>query len=118
MSVMEAKIVLVCDNLNTHNFSSLYEAFTPSEARRIIDKIELHHTPKHGSWLDMAECELSAFTKQCLSRNVDSMEELQRESESWYMDRNRRQKGIDWQFSLDDARIRLKHLYPVVELNN
>ena len=113
-----SKIVLVCDNLNTHNFSSLYEAFTPSEARRIIDKIELHHTPKHGSWLDMAECELSAFTKQCLSRNVDSMEKLQRESESWYMDRNRRQKGIDWQFSLDDARIRLKHLYPVVELNN
>ena len=66
----------------------------------------------------MAECELSAFTKQCLSRNVDSMEKLQRESESWYMDRNRRQKGIDWQFSLDDARIRLKHLYPVIELNN
>lgn len=109
------KIVLVCDNLNTHNFSSLYEAFSPSEARRIINKLELHHTPKHGSWLDMAECELSVFTAQCLSRNIESIDKLKDESEAWYVSRNSTQKGIDWQFTIDDARIKLKHLYPIVE---
>ena len=112
------KIVIVCDKLNTHNFSSLYEAFPPSEARRIVEKIELHHTPKHGSWLDIAEIELSVFTKQCLSRNIDSMEKLQKEADAWYQDRNRRQKGVDWQFSMKEARVKLKHLYPVIELNN
>lgn len=112
------KVVLVCDNINTHNFSSLHEAFTPSEARMIISKIELHHTPKHGSWLEIVGIELPVFTRQCLSRNIDSMEKLQKEVNAWYQDRNRRQKGVDWQFYMEDARVKLKHLYPVIELNN
>lgn len=112
------KIVLVCDNLNTHNISSLYETFEPAEARRIWEKLELHHTPKHGSWLDMAEIELSAFTKQCLSRRIGTIEELKAEATAWYHDRNSRQKGIDWQFSVGEARLKLKHLYPVIKINN
>ena len=107
------KIVLVCDNLNTHNISSLYEAFSPSEARRLIERIELHHTPKHGSWLDIAEVELSVFTRQCLNRRIDSIEKLQEEASAWHVRRNSLQKGIDWQFSMDDARMKLKHLYPI-----
>ena len=86
------KIILVCDNLNTHNASSLYQAFPPNEARRIWDRIELHHTPTHGSWPYMAEIELSVFTSQCLNRNIDTMEKLQEEATAWYMDRNQRQK--------------------------
>ena len=97
-------IVLVCDNLNTHNISSLYEAFEPEEARRIWERIELHHTPKHGSWLDMAEIELSAFTKECLNRRIGTIEEVKKQSEAWYVDRNERQKGIDWQFSIGPHR--------------
>jgi len=77
--------------------------------------MELHHTTKHGSWPDMAECELSVFTKQCLDRRIGGIEELRRESEAWYRKRNAMQKGIDWQFSIDDARLKLKHLYPVLE---
>lgn len=111
-------IVLVCDNLNTHNISSLYEAFEPDEARRIWERIELHHTPKHGSWLDMAEIELSAFTKECLNRRIGTIEEVKKQSEAWYVDRNERQKGIDWQFSIGDARMKLKHLYPVIKFKN
>lgn len=87
-------IVLVCDNLNTHNISSLYEAFEPEEARRIWERIELHHTPKHGSWLDMAEIELSAFTKECLNRRIGTIEEVKKQSEAWYVDRNERQPKI------------------------
>lgn len=90
------KIILVCDNLNTHNAAFLYQAFSPEEAGRKWESIELHHTPKHGLWLDMAEIELSVFTSQCLNRNIDSMEKLQEEATAWYVDRNRRQKGIDW----------------------
>lgn len=112
------KIVLVCDQLNTHNFSSLYETFAPDEARRISERIELHHTPKHGSWLDMAEIELSAFTGQCLNRRIGSIEELKAASRAWYLNRNSKQKGINWQFTTDDARVKLKHLYPVLEFNN
>lgn len=112
------KIVLVCDNLNTHNISSLYETFELAEARRIWEKLELHHTPKHGSWLDMAEIELSAFTKQCLSRRIGTIEELKAEATACYHDRNSRQKGIDWQFSVGEARLKLKHLYPVMKINN
>ena len=89
------KIILVFDNLNTHNAASIYQAFRPEEARRIWKRIELHHTPKHGLWLDMTEIELSVFTSQCLNRNIDSMEKLQEEATAWYVDRNRRQKGID-----------------------
>ena len=112
------KIVLVCDNLNTHNISSLYEAFEPTEARRIWEKLELHHTPKHGSWLDMAEIELSAFTKECLGRRIGDIDALKAEASAWYRDRNHRQKGIDWQFSIGDARLKLKHLYPVINIKN
>lgn len=112
------KIVLVCDNLNTHDISSLYEAFEPAEARRIWEKLELHHTPKHGSWLDMAEIELSAFTKECLGRRIGDIDALKAEAAAWYLDRNHRQKGIDWQFTVGDARARLKHLYPVLKIKN
>ena len=111
------RIVLVCDNLNTHNISSLYETFEPAEARRIWERLELHHTPKHGSWLDIAEIELSAFTKGCLDRRISTIEELQRESTAWYIDRNKKQKGVDWQFSVGDARTRLKHLYPTIKIH-
>lgn len=111
-------IVLVCDNLNTHNISSLYEAFEPEEARRIWERIELHHTPKHGSWLDMAEIELSAFTKECLNRRIGTIEEVKKQSDAWYVDRNERQKGIDWQFSIGDARMKLKHLHPIIKFKN
>lgn len=112
------KIVLVCDNLNTHNISSLYEAFEPAEARRIWERLELHHTPKHGSWLDMAEIELSAFTKECLGRRIGDIDALKAEASAWYRDRNHRQKGIDWQFSIGAARLKLKHLYPVINIKN
>ena len=112
------RIILVCDNLNTHNAASFYQAFFPEEAGRIWERIELHHTPKHGSWPDMAEIELSVFTSQCLNRNIHSMEKLQEEATAWYVDRNRRQKGIDWQFNVADARSKLKRLYPVIELEN
>ena len=112
------KIVLVCDNLNTHDISSLYEAFEPNDARRIWEKLELHHTPKHGSWLDMAEIELSAFTKECLGRRIGDINALKAEASAWYRDRNHRQKGIDWQFTIGDARIKLKHLYPVIKIKN
>ena len=88
------------------------------ETRRIWKRIELHHTPKHGLWLDMTEIELSVFTSQCLNRNIDSMEKLQEEATALYVYRNRRQKGIDWQFTFSDARLKLKRLYPVIELEN
>lgn len=112
------KIVLVCDNLNTHDISSLYATFSPQEARRIWERIELHHTPKHGSWLDMAEVELSVFSRECLNRRIGEIERLRLEAEAWCRDRNSRQKGIDWQFSLDDARIKLRHLYPEIKLKD
>lgn len=112
------KIVLVCDNLNTHDISSLYESFEPSEARRIWEKLEIHHTPKHGSWLNMAEIELSAFTKEYLGRRIGDVVALKAEATAWYGDRNHRQKGIDWQFAIGDARIKLKHLYPIIEIKN
>ena len=112
------KIILVCDNLNTHNAASLYQAFRPEEARRIWKRIDLHHTSKHGFWPDMTEIELSVFTSQRPPPHIDSMEKLQEEATAWYVDRNRRQKGIDWQFNVADARSKLKRLYPVIELEN
>lgn len=112
------KIILICDKHNKHNISSLHEAFEPAEARRIWEKLELHHTPKHGSWLDMTEIELSAFTKGCLGRRIGDMEVLRTEVEAWYRDRNHRQKGIDWQFTVGDARLKLKHLHPVINIKN
>ena len=110
------KIVLVMDNLNTHNISSLYEAFSPEEALSLAKRLDIHFTPKHGSWLDMAEIELSALGRQCLSkRRIDNISDLNGELKAWYVDRNRKQNGVDWQFSTSDARIKLKRLYPIIK---
>ena len=106
------KIKLVCDNLNTHDGASLYEAFPPAEARRILSKLEFIYTPKHGSWLDIAECELSVFSRQCLAKRIDSIDALTTEAAAWESDRNETQTGVDWQFRAADARIKLKRLYP------
>jgi hypothetical protein len=110
------KVVLVWDNLNTHAPASLYKAFEPAEARRLLDRLEIHYTPKHGSWLDVAEIELSVFTKQCLTRRISDIKILRREAKAWADARNAAQTGVDWQFTNDDARIKLKHLYPQVTL--
>jgi hypothetical protein len=111
------KVVLVMDNLNTHNISSLYKKFPPEEAFRLAQRLEIHYTPKHGSWLDMAEIELSALTIQCLAtRRIPSLEALNKELLAWHTARNARQKSIDWQFQSHDARIKLKHLYPVLDV--
>lgn len=113
------KVVLVMDNLNTHNISSLYETFSPQEAFRLSQRLELHYTPKHGSWLNMAEIELSALTNQCLThRRIDKIDDLRTELLSWSISRSANQKGIDWQFTTQDARIKLKSIYPVIELMN
>ena len=108
------KIILVMDNLNTHALSSLYKTFPAPEARRIAKKLEIHYTPKHGSWLNIAEIELSAMTTQCLDRRIPNIEELQRQISTWETQRNQSQKAVQWQFRTEDARIKLKHLYPVV----
>jgi len=110
------KIVLVTDNLNTHSAASLYEAFEPAEAKRLSDRFEFHYTPKHGSWLNVAEIELSILTRQCLSRRIDKVDTLRREVQAWAESRNAHHKTIDWQFTTDDARIKLKRLYPVISL--
>ena len=103
------KVVLVSDNLNTHNTSSLYEAFPPEEALRLAKRIEFHYTPKHGSWLNTAECELSALAAQCLGdRRIPDIETLNEELLAWHTRRNHEQKGVDWQFTTEDARIKLK----------
>jgi len=107
------KIVLVMDNLNTHGTSSLYEAFPPEEAFRLAQRLEIHYTPKHGSWLNIAECELSSLAAQCLGdRRINDMVFLNLELEAWKTRRNNTQKGVDWQFTTADARIKLKRLYP------
>ena len=109
------KVVLVMDNLNTHNTSSLYEAFPAEEAFRFAQRLEIHYTPKHGSWLNMAECELSALAAQCLGdRRIPNIEMLNSELQAWYTQRNQAQKGVDWQFTTKDARTKLKRLYPIV----
>ena len=110
------KIVLVMDNLNTHNKSSLYEAFEPAEAKRIADKLEIHYTPKHGSWLDMAEIELGILARQCLSRRIDNMEQLKDEVAAWQEIRNTAEAIVNWRFTTKDARIKLKKLYPSIEV--
>jgi uncharacterized small protein (DUF1192 family) len=109
------KIRLVMDNLNTHTFGSLYEAFPPEEARRIADKIEIHYTPKHGSWLNVAEIELRVLTVQCLSRRIADATILRREVQAWEAERNSSGAHVDWQFTANDARIHLKQLYPRFE---
>ena len=105
-------IRVVMDNLNTHTFGSLYEAFPPEEARRIADKLEIHYTPKHGSWLNVAEIELRVLTVQCLSRRIPDAAALQREVRAWEAARNSSGARVDWQFTSADARIHLKQLYP------
>ena len=107
-------IVLVLDNLNTHTPASLYEAFPPAEARRIAERLEIHHTPKHGSWLNMAEIELSVLSGQCLDRRMEDRATLRAEVSAWNVDRNAAGKGVNWRFTTDDARIKLKHLYPSI----
>ena len=106
------KIRLVMDNLNTHNIASLYEAFSPEEARRLAERLEIHYTPKHGSWLNMAEIELSVLKGQCLNRRIAQMTTMQAEVAAWEIDRNNSVKKIDWQFTTADARIKLTRLYP------
>jgi len=107
------QVVLVWDNLNTHTPASLYKAFPPAEARRLLDRLEIHYTPKHGSWLNIAEIDLSVLSKQCLNRRIPELETLRREAIAWAERRNGEQaKGVDWQFTTADARIKLKRLYP------
>lgn len=109
------KIVLVMDQLNTHGPASLYEAFPPAEAKRIADKLEIHHTPKHGSWLNMAEIELGVIGRQCLDRRIGNTETLRHEVGGWELDRNTRAAKVDWRFTAGDARIKLKQLYPSIQ---
>lgn len=111
------KIVLVMDNLNTHTVGSFYKYFTPEEAFRLSQKLEIHYTPKHGSWLDIAEIELSALSLQCLeNRRIPTIEKLNNALNKWYHNRNSKQKGVSWQFTTSDARIKLKHLYPELKM--
>jgi hypothetical protein len=108
------KVILVMDNLNTHDISSLYEVFAPEEAFSLAQRLEIHYTPKHGSWLNIAEIELSALGRQCLgNRRINNLKRVNTEMAAWYRDRNLKQKSIDWQFTTDDARIKLKRLYPI-----
>ena len=100
------------DNLNTHKPASLYKKYPPEEARRIIKKLEIHYTPKHGSWLDIAEIELNIMTRQCLSRRIDNIDVLRAELSAWEKERNTNQATVNWQFRTKDARIKLVSLYP------
>jgi transposase len=109
------RIVLVMDNLNTHTPASLYEAFDPAEARRLADKLEIHYTPKHGSWLNMAEIELSVLSRQCLERRVPDFERLEAEVVAWQERRDEKGGKIDWRFTTEEARIKLKRLYPALQ---
>lgn len=106
------KVILVCDNLNTHKIASFYEAFAPAAARRLVERIEIHPTPKHGSWLNVAECELSVLSRHCLRNRTGTTGALRHKVGPWQSERNERQCGTDWRFTTDDARIRLKRLYP------
>ena len=110
------KVCLVCDNLNTHRLGSLYTTLPPEEARRLVRRLEIHYTPVHGSWLNMAEIELSVLTQQCLDRRIPSRQVLAREAKAWEMKRNEQQKNVDWQFTTADARIKLKRLYPRIQM--
>jgi hypothetical protein len=108
------KVVLVTDNLNTHKTACLYEAFPPEQARRIAEKLEWHYTPKHGSWLNMAEIELSVLERQCLGGRIESKEVMTQEVGTWQDDRNEREVGVKWRFTTADARIKLRKLYPTI----
>ena len=109
------KVILVCDNLNTHTPGAFYEAFDPATARALVRRLDIRHTPKHGSWLNVAECELSAMTRQGVSgRRFGTLDELRAETTAWQVHTNDRQRGVEWQFRIDDARVRLKSLYPKI----
>ena len=108
------KVLLVMDNLNTHTTASLYEAFPPVEARRLAQRLEIHYTPKHGSWLNMAEIELNVLMGQCLNRRIDKVEIMKQEVNAWQKDRNNKKATINWQFTNDKARVKLKKLYPTI----
>jgi len=108
------KVVLVMDNLNTHSTASLYQAFPPEKAYALAGRLEIHHTPKHGSWLNIAEIELSCLTKQCLGRRIADLDVLNEELDAWTRATNADERQVDWQFTTSDARIKLRHLYPVL----
>lgn len=109
------KIILVCDNLNTHTRGAFYEVFSAEKAREIVKRLEFHYTPKHGSWLNVAECELSAMTRQCIkNRRISNIEGLRGQIQAWAGKTNKKQRGIDWQFTLDEARNKLKSIYPKI----
>jgi len=111
------KVTVVCDNLNTHTKGAFYEVFEPERARRLVRRIEFRYTPKHGSWLNIAENELSAMTQQCLSkRRIGDIETLKTEIQAWSSDVNERQRGVDWQMKVSDARIKLKSVYPKLNM--
>ena len=110
-------VILVCDNLNTHTLGALYEAFPPQEAKRLADRLDIRYTPKHGSWLNIAEIELSVLTKQCLSRRIADIQTLRREALAWADRRNQAQTGVDWQFTAKNARTKLKRLYPQIQMS-
>jgi transposase len=109
------KILIVQDQLNTHRAASLYKAFAPAEARRLLDKLEFHFTPKHGSWLNMAEIELSVLARQCLARRIPDQDSLRQQVNAWQQARNSQQRTVDWQFTTADARTKLKRLYPSIQ---
>jgi hypothetical protein len=108
-------VILVADNLNTHSKGAFYEAFDPREARQLAKKVEIHYTPKHGSWLNIAEIELSVLSRQCLARRIGTKAKLKAEVAEWQSERNDSIVGVDWQFTTDDARVKLKSLYPMFE---
>ena len=109
------RVTLVCDNLNTHAIGALYENFVPERAGQLASRLDLQFTPKHGSWLNIAECELSAFTRQCLDRRIGSEDRLRSEAAAWSSHRNEQQHGVQWQFTTANARIRLARLYPQIQ---
>ncbi len=108
------KIILVSDNLSTHKPAALYDTFQPAEAKRLWDRFEFIHTPKHGSWLNMAEIELNVLMRQCLNRRIDNIKTMEEEVEAWQQDRNNKEATINWQFTNDKARVKLKRLYPTI----
>ena len=109
------KVVLVMDNLNTHGIGSLYEAFEPERAFALAQRLEIHHTPKHGSWLNIAEIELAALTRQCLGRRISDLDLLNTQLSAWQQQVNADQRQVDWHFTTDDARVKLRHLYPTLK---
>ena len=108
------RVILVSDNLNTHDYASLYEAFAPVEARRLMTRLELVHTPKHGSWLNIAEIELNVLSRQCFCQMIGNVLTLRQQVAAWEAQRNAQQKGVEWQFTTTDARVKLRRLYPKI----